>query len=146
MLLTTEKDKNGDGYKRKDFPGGWENDSINGFTGKNMSPAQHEMKQYLQLLLNWRKNKEVIHTGKLKHFVPNEGVYTYFRYNEKDCVMVSINNNETEEKKIDPGRYAEFLGNYKSATEIITGKTFTDFTNLIIPAKTAMILELKIKN
>jgi hypothetical protein len=57
--------------------------------------------------------------------------------------MVCINNNESEEKKIDPGRYEEILGMYKSATEIITGKSFTDFTNLIIPAKTAMIFELR---
>ncbi|MGA2822039.1 MAG: alpha-amylase family glycosyl hydrolase, partial [Bacteroidales bacterium] len=64
VLLTTEKDKNGDGYKRGDFPGGWINDSINGFTKKNLSPSQLEMTQYLKRLLDWRKDKEVIHTGK----------------------------------------------------------------------------------
>ena len=146
VLLTTEKDKNGDGYKRADFPGGWNNDSINGFTGKNMSPAQQEMKQYLQQLLNWRKDKEVIHTGKLKHFVPKDGVYIYFRYNEKETVMVVLNNNETDAKTLDRSRYSEFLDNFQTGKDIITGQTINDLSNIVIQPKTALILELKIKD
>ena len=142
ILLTTGV-KNGDGEKRKDFPGGWAGDSANCFSASGRTPQQNDMFNYLHTLLNWRKNKEVIHTGKLTQFIPRYGVYVYFRHNENDCVMVCINNNESEEKKIDPGRYEEILGMYKSATEIITGKSFTDFTNLIIPAKTAMIFELR---
>jgi len=142
VLLTTEKDKNGDGYKRVDFPGGWINDPINGFTGQNLSLPQLEMKQYLQGLLNWRKNKEVIHSGRLKHFVPNEGVYVYFRYNKNDCVMVCLNNNETDSKTIDRKRYGEFLDQYQSGKEIITGQVITDLSNIKILPKTAMIIEL----
>jgi len=143
MLLTTEKDKNGDGYKRKDFPGGWKDDSINGFSGKNISSIQQEMKQYLERLLNWRKDKEVIHTGKLKHFVPNDGVYTYFRYNEKETVMVALNNNETDAKTLDRKRYNEFLDNFQTGKDIITGQTINDLSNIILQPKSAMILELK---
>ncbi len=146
VLLTTEKDKNGDGYKRADFPGGWNNDSINGFTGKNMSQAQQEMRQYLQQLLNWRKDKEVIHTGKLKHFVPKDGVYTYFRYNEKETVMIVLNNNETDAKTLDRSRYSEFLDKFQSGKDIITGQTINDLSNIIIQPKSALILELINKN
>jgi glycosidase len=142
MLLTTEKDKDGDGYKRKDFPGGWASDTINGFTGKNMTTAQQDMMQYLKHILNWRKDKKVIQTGRLKQFVPADGVYAYFRFNDKECVMVVMNNNETE-KKLDYIRYNEFLHNYKSATEITTGKSFADFSNVMIPPKTALIFEMK---
>ncbi len=143
VLETTDKDKDGDGYKRKDFPGGWENDSVNGFTGKNMSPAQQDMKQYLQLLLNWRKNKEVIHSGRLKHFVPIEGVYTYFRYNEKETIMVAINNNETDAKTIDRKRYSEFLDHFQSGRDVVTGQAISDLSNIIIQPKSAMVIELK---
>jgi hypothetical protein len=142
MLVTTEKDKNGDGYKRKDFPGGWTNDSVNGFTGTNLSPAQQDMKDFLKRLMNWRKGKEVIHTGKLKHFIPKDGIYTYFRFNEKECVMVSINNNETEAKTIDRARYSEFLDKYQSGKDIIAGQVITDLSNIVIQPKTAMIIEL----
>jgi glycosidase len=144
-LLTTQKDKNGDGYKRVDFPGGWENDSISGFTGKNLSPAQQDMMQYLRRILNWRKDKEVIHTGKMKHFIPQDDVYVYFRYDEKETVMVAMNNNETDPKTIDRQRYKEFLDYFQNGRDIITGKPIDDLSNIIIPPKTAMIIELKNK-
>ena len=57
------------------------------------------MQQFLKNLVNWRKFKEVIHSGKLKHFIPNDGVYVYFRYNDKETVMVAINNDDKESKK-----------------------------------------------
>jgi neopullulanase len=143
MLQTTEEGRNGDGYKRKDFPGGWENDSINGFTGKNMSPAQQDMMQYMKHLLNWRKNKEVMHTGKLRHFVPENGVYVYFRYNEKETVMVAINNNESEAKTIDRARYNEVLSLFNSGKEVISGQPVPDLANIIVQPKSAVIIELK---
>jgi len=96
----------------------------------------------MKRLLNWRKNKEVIHTGRLKQFVPADGVYAYFRFNDKECVMVVMNNNDTE-KKLEFVRYSEFLSKYKSAIEITTGKSFADFSNVMIPPKTALIFELK---
>jgi glycosidase len=145
ILLTTLKDKDGDGYKRADFPGGWTTDSINGFTGKNLSPAQLEMKSYLSRLLNWRKNKDVIETGKLKHFVPKDGVYTYFRYNTTDCVMVCINNNEKDSKTLDSKTYSEFLDHYQTGEDVLTGQTFNDLSNITIEPKSARIIQLKSK-
>ena len=142
MLLTTEKDKNGDGYKRKDFPGGWKDDSINGFTGKNISPAQQEMMQCLKRLLNWRKDKEVMHTGKLKHFVPDNGVYVYFRYNEKETVMVALNYNETDAKTLDRKRYGEFLSNFNSGKDVISGQNISDLGKITVQPKSVMIIEL----
>jgi glycosidase len=146
VLLTTEKDKNGDGYKRADFPGGWANDNISGFTGKNLSPSQLEMTQYLKSLLNWRKNKEVIHTGKLKHFVPEDGVYVYFRYNVNETVMIALNNNENDAKTLDRKRYSEFLDQFQTGKDMISGQTITDLSKITIQPKSAMIIELKIKN
>jgi len=145
VLQTTEKDKDGDGYKRADFPGGWTTDSINGFTGKNLSPGQIEMKSFLSRLLNWRKNKDVIQTGKLKHFVPKDGVYTYFRYNTTDCVMVCINNNEKDSKTLDSKTYCEFLDHYQTGEDVLTGQTFNDLSNITIEPKSARIIQLKSK-
>jgi hypothetical protein len=82
----------------------------------------------------------------LKHFVPNDGVYTYFRYNEKETVMVVLNNNETDAKTLDRSRYSEFLDNFQTGKDIITGQTINDLSNIVIQPKTALILELKIKD
>jgi neopullulanase len=142
MLLSTVKDKNGDGYKRKDFPGGWANDSVNGFTRQNLSADQKDMLQYMQKLLNWRKGKEVIHTGKLTQFVPADNLYVYFRYNAKEKVMVVMNNSETETRKFDVNRYKEFLNNVVSAKEVISGKEFKDLSQIEIQPKSALIFEV----
>jgi hypothetical protein len=56
--------------------------------------------------------------------------------------MVILNNNE-EPRKIDTKRYNEFLGKYKSGTEIIAGREINDLTFLNIPAKSALVIELK---
>lgn len=146
VLLTTEKGTNGDGYKRADFPGGWKNDTINGFTGKNLSPAQVDMKQYLKHLLNWRKDKEVIHAGKLTQFIPDDGVYVYFRHNENETVMVALNNNENDPKLLDRKKYSEFLDQFDSGKDVITGQDFNNLSQIIIQPKSAVIIELKIKN
>jgi glycosidase len=142
ILMTTGSDK-GDGSKRKDFPGGWPSDVINGFSGKGLSPEQQEMQSFLKSILNWRKTREVIHTGKLKHFIPQNGVYVYFRFNEKETVMVALNNNETESKIIDKSRYSEFMGKYTSGKEIISGKALPDLNSITVPPKSAIIVELK---
>jgi glycosidase len=145
LLMTTGSDK-GDGSKRKDFPGGWPEDKINGFSGKGLSPEQQDMSSFLKNILNWRKNKEVIHTGHLKHFIPSDGVYVYFRFNDKETVMVALNNDEKEYRTIKASRYSEFLQKFSSGKEIISGQTISDLSNILVPPKSAIILELKIKN
>jgi glycosidase len=141
ILMTTGSDK-GDGSKRKDFPGGWLGDKINGFYGNGLSPEQQDMQAFLRNLLNWRKTKEVIHTGKLTHFIPQDGVYVYFRYNEHEAVMVAINNNETDAKTLNSSRYSEFLRNFKSGMEVISNQVLNDFSNITIQPKSSVIIEL----
>jgi hypothetical protein len=84
----------------------------------------------------------VIHTGKFRHFIPSDGIYAYFRYNDKATVMVVMNNSE-DTKTIETKRYNEFLKRYKSGSEIISGNTLNDLSKLTIPGKSVMIVELK---
>ena len=142
VLLTTGADK-GHGNLRKDFPGGWPGDSLNAFVAAGRTPAQQDMHDYLSKILNWRKSKDVIHNGKLKHFIPKDGIYVYFRYNDKETVMVALNNNEKEASTIETSRYAECLGKYQSGYELISGQTLNNLSAITIPAKSALIIELK---
>ncbi len=142
ILLSTGADK-GDGNKRKDFPGGWQEDGQNAFDASGRTEVQEDMYLYLSRLLNWRKNKEVIHTGKLKHFIPKDGIYVYFRYNEKETIMIAFNNNEKEAKTIETSRFNEFLGKYKSGHELISGQSISDLSAITVPAKSAVIIELE---
>ena len=90
-VLLTHSDKNGHGEIRKDFPGGWEGDKVNGFTGEGLSAEQKEMQKFFRTLLNWRKENPVMHTGKLIHYAPLKHTYVYGRYNEDTRVMDIMN-------------------------------------------------------
>jgi len=138
--MTGNKDK-GDGDVRRDFPGGWASDSINAFSANSRTSFQNEYYNFMSKLLNWRKGKSVIHTGLLTHYVPENDVYVYFRYNDNEKIMVILNNNETEQL-LKVNRYAESLENKTTGTDVMTGKTFDLKSNFSIPKQTALVLEL----
>jgi len=134
--------KDGDGLLRKDFPGGWQGDQIDGFKGTGLTADQLATQQFMKKLVNWRKEKSVIHNGLLKHYYPRDNFYVYFRYNDKETVMVILNTN-TETKILNTGRFAESLQGFSSAKEVISGSSLNDLSNISVPAKTSIILELK---
>lgn len=139
--MTGNKDK-GDGDIRRDFPGGWQGDSINAFTSKGRTKIQNEYYNYLSKLLNWRKNKPVIHTGLLTEYAPENDTYVFFRHNDKETVMVIINNNETEQM-LKTERFAENLKSYTTGTDVMTGKIYDLTTPISLPKETTLILEIQ---
>jgi len=92
--------------------------------------------------LNWRKNNAVIHDGKLTHFGPENGVYVYFRHSEKGKVMVVMNKNSTS-KSLSMGNYAELIKPGAQLTDVLSDKTQVLGANLEVPAKTALVFEVK---
>ncbi len=141
-ILMTGRKSDGDGLLRKDFPGGWAGDKVNAFTGEGLTARQKEAQQYLKKLITWRKGKEVIHNGKMLHYLPKEGVYVFFRYNGKENIMVILNNNDNG-KPFKSAHYQEGLKGATKGFEVISGKTIDDLSALTIPAHSAMILELR---
>jgi len=142
VAMRGDKNKGGDADIRRDFPGGWKSDKVNAFKPLEQTPEQKEFYQFTQKLLNWRKGKTVIHTGKTKNFVPQDNVFVYFRYNEKESVMVILNNNE-KEQTLDLKHFSESLKGFSKGKDIISDKEFSIQNNLTIPAKTSMVIELK---
>jgi glycosidase len=141
-ILITGRKSDGDGNLRKDFPGGWAGDKVNAFTGEGLTAQQKDAQQYLKKLITWRKGKDVIHNGKMLHYLPKEGVYAFFRYNEKENIMV-IFNNSAEEKPFKNAHYNEGLKGATKGYDVVSGKNIDDLSNLKLSAFSAMILELK---
>jgi len=139
--MTGNKDK-GDGDIRHDFPGGWVGDSINAFLANGRTAVQNEYHSYLAKLLNWRKNKPVIHTGQLTHYIPENDTYVYFRYNETENIMVIINNNLTDQT-LKPDRYAESLKGKTKGTDVMSEKFYDLTAPILLPKESVLILELK---
>lgn len=130
------------GVIRSDFPGGWVGDKINAFTGEGLSEKQKETQEYFKKIMNWRKNQPVIHTGKLKHYPPENGIYVYFRYNDTESVMVILNKND-EGKNLNTEHFKESLLGYTSGTDIISGMKMNNLEKINVPGGAAMIIELK---
>jgi neopullulanase len=136
----------GDADIRKDFPGGWNGDSNNAFTKQGRTAEQQKFFDFSCKLFTWRKSKEVIHTGKTTHYIPENNVYTYFRHNDPEVsgesVMVIINNNN-ETQTIKTKRFAENILNYQSGTDVIIGKSINLVNDIVLEGKSVLILELK---
>ena len=132
----------GDGDIRRDFPGGWNGDTNNAFNKAGRTEEQNKFYDFTAKLLNWRKTKDVIHFGKTTHYVPENNVYVYFRYNENESVMVVVNNN-AEKQTFKTNRFAENIKNYQSGKDIFTETTFDLNNDITIEGKSVLILELK---
>lgn len=126
---------------RKDFPGGWPGDAQNAFTKAGRTKDQNEIFDFMKTLLDWRRDKEVIHKGKLTHYIPEDNIYVYFRHHENKKVMVILNAN-AEDKQLSTYNFSESIGNAVSAQDVLTGDKFTDLKNITMPAQTARVLEL----
>jgi glycosidase len=132
-LMTGEESK-GHGFIREDFPVSGQQSAVSG--------QQEEALQFLKTLLNWRKDSEVIHHGKLMQFIPEGGIYVFFRYDEEDAVMVVVNRNK-EVKKLELSRFREMLKDYRGGRDVVSGKVFILEEGIIVPAETALVLEMR---
>ena len=139
-----DKNKGGDADIRRDFPGGWKGDVQNAFDPRMQTLEQKEFHDFTQKLLNWRKGKEVIHSGKTKHYMPVDKVYVYFRYDDQEKVMVIINNNE-KEQTFELGRFAESLEGVSTGTDVISGKeiSISAQNKITVSGKSSLILDLQ---
>ena len=141
-LLMTGYEHHGHGLKRKRFPGGWPGDDVNAFQRQGRSWEQNILTDHISKLLNYRQMQPVLHYGRLKHFVPHDNIYVYFRYDDETTIMVVINSND-EEKIVEPARFAEMTSGFHVARDILTGIGFEVHRNWVVPAKTALVMELK---
>ncbi|HMM10738.1 MAG TPA: glycoside hydrolase family 13 protein [Bacteroidales bacterium] len=141
-IAMTGWEHSGHGFIREDFPGGWQGDEVSVKDRMNLKETQKEALDFMQMLLNWRKNKKVIHYGKTTHYVPENGVYVYFRHDENESVMVVLNNNE-ESRTFTTERFAENLKGYTTGNDVLHRTWFDQLRTISVPAMSARIIELK---
>lgn len=129
------------GAIREEFPGGWDDHTKNAFTGEGLNDNERRAQQFMRLLLKWRKDKAVIHSGKLMQFTPIKNVYAYFRYNDNDSVMVVFNRGD-DAVTLDMSRFKERLGDSRYAEDVITGKRYGIERTIRLEPRSVMILEI----
>lgn len=140
-ILMHNSAKPGDhGLIRSDFPGGWQGDRVNGFTGMGLTNEQLATQAFLKKLLNWRKQSGVIHGGNTRHFAPESGVYVYFRYNKTDTVMVVLNKNNGP-TTLNLSRFEEMLKGKKTWKNVMSGSSGAYRQSLELEPVSAAILQ-----
>lgn len=133
---------NPDGLVREDFKGGWQGDKENKFTAEGRTAQENEVFGYLRKLANYRKHHTVLQTGRLMQYVPENGVYVYFRYNEEKTVMVIMNGSD-KAQSIAAARFRERTAGFTKGLDIITDKEQSITDTIAVPALTTLVLELK---
>jgi glycosidase len=131
----------GDAGIRQDFPGGWAGDSNNAFTKSGRTAEQNKFFDFTSKLFQWRKNKSVVHFGKMTHYIPENNVYVYFRHNETESVMVVINNS-ADAKTIKTTRFQENIKSFSTGKDLLSGKSVDLKNELSLDGKSVLILEL----
>jgi len=129
-----------DGYVRQDFPGGWPSDRVDKFTKEGRNVQENEIWNHISVLANYRKASSAITSGKMMQFVPEDGVYVYFRYDDKQTVMV-VMNTAKKNKRININRFAGRTKGFSRAKNILSGAV-TDLSDFSLGASETVVLEL----
>jgi len=139
-IATTGTTSPNDGYVRLDFPGGWKNDPVNKFTIAGRSQTDQAIYQHFATLANFRKGSSALTTGKLMQYVPEDGVYVYFRYDNKQTIMVAMNTSK-KEKRISFTPFAERTNGFTKYKDVIT-KTESELKEFSLGSYKTVVLEL----
>jgi glycosidase len=130
---------NPDGWVRLDLPGGWQGDKKSVFTEQGLTNEEKEMLHYTQLLGNYRKSSSAIKNGKMMQYVPNDGLYVYFRYTNNQTIMCVMNTSEAN-KQVDFTNFTERTNGFAGGKDIIAGGNVASKFN--IPALSFKLIEL----
>ena len=130
---------NPDGWVRLDFPGGWTGDMKNAFTEQGLTDPEKDFLHYVQLLGTYRKSSVALKAGAMMQYLPEEGLYVYFRYTKGQTIMC-VMNTDTKERKLNFEKYAERTDGFKGGKDILTGAQIgKEFS---IAAMTMQVIEL----
>ena len=140
-ILVSHPDTSNLGEIRSDFPGGWDGDVVNAFSGDGLTGQQLEAQQLVSKLLNWRKNNAAVQHGEFMHFAPVKNVYAYFRFDENETIMVVLNRDD-QAVTLDTARFAERIGNATHGTDVVSGERFNIEESLVLEPRSALLLEL----
>ena len=132
---------NPDGWVRLDFPGGWAGDEKSAFDRTTLDEPEYIIQDWTRTLANFRKRSSAIKTGKLMQYVPQDGLYVYFRYDDKQTIMCVMNTGE-KIKAVDLNNYPEMAKGIRGLTNVANNEAI-EGTAFDIQPKEMLILELK---
>ncbi|TYP97822.1 glycosidase [Sphingobacterium allocomposti] len=131
-----------DGLVRDDFKGGFPGDEVNKFTAAGRTDKENEMFNHVRTLAQYRKRSRALQHGKMTHYVPQNDVYVYFRYEEDERVMVIMNCSD-EEREVGLARFTEGTAGAKTVRNILTGESSALPERVSLHGRQTVVLELR---
>jgi glycosidase len=130
-----------DAEVRRDFPGGWKGDKENKFVASGRTAKENEAFNFTKKLAQYRKTCSALHQGKHTQFIPQDGIYVYFRHNEQKTVMVVMSQND-QVKTISTARYAEMMRGFTKGKNILDDTMLNNLSQLQVPPMSVQVIEL----
>ncbi len=131
-----------DAMVREDFPGGFKGDAVNAFLSSGRTGSAKIAYAYVAKLANFRKSSSAITRGAFMQYIPDKGLYVYFRYDKKQTILCALNS-DTVAVDFHFQDYSERTKYFELATDVITGDLYHVSESMNIPARSIRILELK---
>ncbi len=127
------------GVIRSNFPGGFNDGSVNLFEPNNKTAAQNDLFHFFQKLIEIRKKYKSLSQGALNHLPVKDNVYLYTKVLGSEKVIIALNGGDTK-KEIDASTI-ESLGGKFSLLSDLMNNTPCEFVNgkLIIDPMSANI-------
>jgi hypothetical protein len=93
----------------------------------------------VQALGAYRTKSSALKTGNMMQYIPEDGLYVYFRYDNNQTIMC-VMNTDNKARNVNLNKYTERTNAFKGGKDIISknqiGATFS------IPAMTMQVIEL----
>jgi glycosidase len=139
-VLMADTKASSDARARMNFPGGWPGDAVNKFTDAGRIGPEKEAFRYVRSLARFRRESSALTTGKLMQYLPENDVYVYFRYDERQTVMVIANLGKNDQT-LAMDRFSQRAGAFHKGRDIGTGAVI-NLQGLTVPAHQTLVLEL----
>ncbi len=133
---------NPDGLVRQDFPGGWPGDAYNKFTETGRSAQEQQAFEFMRKLIQLRKQYTALQQGATVHFVPDDELYWFFRFDQRDTLLVAINTSH-QIKSVPYDRVAPWLEDFTHAIEVISGDVHANLRRLEVHPLSASLWLLR---
>ncbi|MCH1401837.1 MAG: glycoside hydrolase family 13 protein [Schleiferiaceae bacterium] len=129
------------GVIRSDFPGGWEGDAVNAFTGEGLTDQQKEAQQFIADLAQLRRQSCALNMGEMLHYIPLGEVYVYFKSFGDEHKMIVLNRND-EEVELGLERFQQGLEGFTRMNNVWTGEVEEIGTTLTLAPMGSYIFDL----
>jgi len=129
------------GVIRSDFPGGWEGDAVNAFTGEGLTDQQKEAQQFIADLAHLRRQSCALNMGEMLHYIPLGEVYVYFKSFGDEHKMIVLNRNDAE-VELGLERFQQGLEGFAQMNNVWTGEVEEIGTTLTLAPMGSYIFDL----